>query len=122
MKSFWSYHGDDVHMILVNAPGYGSFDEDRSEPMSGKHHRLLESWLRAIVQTLQQELFSPSEIQWAKFDPRAVMKENGQIQFKSPSIGDLPKSFNDYKIVPLGRSFGVFSASITRPISRPRKN
>ncbi|KAJ5882777.1 uncharacterized protein N7473_011211 [Penicillium subrubescens] len=120
MESFWSYHGDEVHMILVNTPGYGSFDEDRSEPMTDKHHRLLEPWLRAIVQTLQRELLSPSEIQWAEFDPRAVIKENGQIQIKSLRIGDLPKSFNDFDIAPVGKSFGVFAASITRPIMRPR--
>lgn len=115
MESFWSYHGDDVHMILVNAPGYGSFDEDRSDPMTYKHPRLLEAWLRAIVQTLQQKLLSPSDIQWAEFEPRAVIKENGQIRIKSSSIEDLPKSFNGFDIVRVGRSFGCFAASITRP-------
>ncbi|KAJ5318717.1 hypothetical protein N7476_005137 [Penicillium atrosanguineum] len=111
MSDFWKHFGPNVHLILVNPPGYGHFDEDRSSPMTGRNDALLEAWLRAIPDTLEQEFLNSANIEWKKFNPRTVIRDDNGIKTSACPIDKLPRSFVDWNIIAFGRSFGAFLAS-----------
>lgn len=113
MKDFWSLFGNDVHLIVVNPPGYGNFDADRSLPMVGADDRLLEAWLRAIPSTIEKELLEPSAIDWIKLNPIDATKDRHNSIVLSPvaNLDDLPRRFSNMEITVFGRSAGAFLAS-----------
>lgn len=111
MKDFWQHLGPDVHLILVNHPGYGLFEEDRSQPMTGKDDALLEPWLCASLDTLEREILNPPKIEWDQFKPHRVIKNDKDINLSTCQIDKLPRTFVDCNIIPFGRSFGANLAS-----------
>ena len=110
MSAFWSHFGRNVHLILVNPCRYGTFEEDRSSPMTGQHYGLLEAWLRAIPDTLERVLLHPSQIDWKRFKPRTVVRYENEIKIDPCPTESLPKSFADLNVIAFGRSFGAFLA------------
>ncbi|KAJ5751533.1 uncharacterized protein N7511_008498 [Penicillium nucicola] len=108
MSDFWQHFGPHVHLMLVNPPGYGHFDEDRSSPMIGRNDALLEAWLRAIPDTLERDFLTSPNIEWERFNPRTVVKNDNVIKTSAGPIDKLPRTFVDWNIIGFGRSFGAF--------------
>ena len=118
MSDFWKHFGSDVHLILVNPPGYGNFDEDRSSPMTGKNDALLEAWLRAIPYTLEQAFLNSPKIEWDNFNPRTVIRDEKGIKLSPCPVDRLPSSFVNWNIILFGRSIGGFLASCSTGYSK----
>lgn len=111
MSDFWKHFGPDVHLILVNPPGYGHFDEDRSSPMTDRNDALLEAWRRAIPDTLEREFLTSPKIEWERFNPRTVVRDDNGIKISAGPIDKLPRTFVGWNIIAFGRSFGAFLTS-----------
>jgi hypothetical protein len=118
MSDFWKHFGPDVHLILVNPPGYGHFDEDRSSPMTGRNDALLEAWLRAIPNTLEREFLNSPKIEWEKFNPRTVIRDDNGIKISACPIDKLPTTFVEWNMIAFGRSFGAFLTSCSTSDSK----
>ena len=115
MKEIWTSLGDDVHLFLPNLPGYGSFDEDRSDQIPIRHMAFAEAYLKAVVGVLA-ELLDRDRIEWAALDPVRVEKVGGERLQTKPCRGveGLPGSFREYQKFAFGRSVGAFCAAAHR--------
>ncbi|KIW21938.1 uncharacterized protein PV07_12655 [Cladophialophora immunda] len=107
---FWSLLGNDTDLILVNFFGYGTIDQDRSQPLSTAAAATFDELLNVIPAAIQKQIFEPDVLDWTHFDPRMVRRNDRILEVKpldEDATSSLPKTFTDYKIVPFGRSFGA---------------
>ncbi|KIW22030.1 uncharacterized protein PV07_12570 [Cladophialophora immunda] len=112
-NEFWSMLGD-VPKFIVNLPGYGTIDEDRSPPWSTSEAGTFEKHLEAIPAAIQERIIGQNEIDWTQFEPRTVRNNNGRLEAEPldpNAMNKLPKTFKDHKPVAFGRSIGTLLAT-----------
>lgn len=109
MTDFWSMFSD-VHLILVNRPGYGTLPDpayDRSDPLEWKSG--LSQALKDVARKVSDFLMSDT-IDWMSLRSKRVNKDESGI-FTFDTARQLPTSFKDMRILVFGRSIGAFVAS-----------